>query len=198
MLWTIASTDGSLWQPSISDQGVVSVTDEPAVGAPAVLPGVGADWVPAISTGGVVSLSSSTQTGLPQAQLVDAMRTLWSFAADANGQPTVSDSQREVFMSTFYTDSAFMHWAMNPENDLAGYIIYLGNTSRQYNRVTTGVGLCACSTAQPGATVGGIQNGVLTYAAVTAYDQSGNESTFSAEVTMTKNVPLLHLLRQVK
>jgi len=33
---------------------------------------------------------------------------------------------------------------------------------------------------------------------VTAYDQTGNESTFSAEVTVTRAVPLLSVLRQVK
>jgi hypothetical protein len=60
------------------------------------------------------------------------------------------------------------------------------------------VGIISCSTAQPGATVGGILNGVPTYVTVTAYDLTGNESTYSAELSFTKTVPLLHVLRQVR
>ena len=95
-----------------------------------------------------------------------------------------------------YTGSILMHWAMNGESDLAGYRVYQGVASRTYAGYTD-VGLTA-TTGAPVATISGIGNSVLTYLAVTAYDATGNESTFSAEVSTTKAVPLLSVLRQVR
>lgn len=100
-------------------------------------------------------------------------------------------------MSTFYTGTAFLHWDMNTEIDLAGYMVYLGDVSRTYNRVTTSFGLTT-TTAQPGATITRIANGIPQYLTVTAYDTAGNESTYGNEDVITKDVPLLHVLRQVK
>jgi len=67
-------------------------------------------------------------------------------------------------------------WQANAEPDLAGYILYCGTASHVYTmnqklaKVLTG-------------TFPQLPGGKTYYCAVTAYDQSGNESPFSQEVT---------------
>ena len=95
-----------------------------------------------------------------------------------------------------YTGNVTMRWNMNSESDLAGYRVYQGVAPRTYTGYTD-VGLTA-TTGEPGTVISGIGNSILTYLAVTAYDATGNESTFSAEVSITKAVPLLRVLRQVR
>ena len=90
-----------------------------------------------------------------------------------------------------------VHWNMSTESDLAGYIVYRGSAPRAYEAMTTTLGLVSCSTGDPSGLIPGCANGVPTYLAVTAYDTVGNESTFSAEVSTSRAVPLLTLLRQV-
>ncbi len=69
-----------------------------------------------------------------------------------------------------------------PLNDLAGYRVYYGTTSRGYSSATD-VGRTTSSN------IGGLFYGVAYYFAVTAYDASGNESQFSNEVTKTGALP---------
>ena len=94
-----------------------------------------------------------------------------------------------------YTHSVRATWRMSTESDLAGYKIYTGLTSHVYGLYAT-VGLTT-STGTPNALISGIGNNIQTFVAVTAYDETGNESTFSAEVSVTRPVPLLTLLRRV-
>ena len=68
-------------------------------------------------------------------------------------------------------------WNPNTESDLGGYRIYYGNASRNYSHAlnvgnTTSV------------TIDGFFEGYTYYLAVTAYDYSGNESSFSQEVSV--------------
>ncbi|MEW6324490.1 MAG: fibronectin type III domain-containing protein, partial [Nitrospirota bacterium] len=69
-------------------------------------------------------------------------------------------------------------WDANTESDLAGYKVHYGISSRVYTQsinagnVTTRV-------------VSGLSAGITYYFAVTAYDTSGNESGYSAEVSKT-------------
>jgi len=95
-----------------------------------------------------------------------------------------------------YTGSATIHWAMSTDADLAGYKVYQGVLSGVYTR-TQALGLITCSTGQPGRVVDQIVNGAANYIALTAYDTSLNESLFSAEIVITKSIPLLTLLRQL-
>jgi hypothetical protein len=101
--------------------------------------------------------------------------------------------------STSYTGTATMHWDMSTAADLSGYRVYIGDATRLYDATKTQTfGVITCSTGQPAAVVTGIYNGILTYATVTAFDVAGNESTYSAEVTLERQVPLIHLLRQFR
>jgi hypothetical protein len=72
---------------------------------------------------------------------------------------------------------AILSWAPNTETDLSGYKVYYGTASGTY-----GVPLTVGTTTT--STVSGLSPGTY-YLAVTAYDTSGNESGFSAEVSKT-------------
>lgn len=82
-------------------------------------------------------------------------------------------------------------WSPNGESDLAGYKLYVGGTSHVYDgfRTITTTGILQVVT--------GLDNGLPWYAAVTAYDQTGNESIFSVEVSKVVTVSVLQLLRRV-
>jgi len=97
-----------------------------------------------------------------------------------------------------YTQSVLVRWATQSESDLAGWKVYQGTASRIYDGSKTVDAGMTLSTDFPASSIPGVGNNILTYVAVTAYDQTGNESTFSAEVTVTRAVPLLSVLRQVK
>lgn len=72
--------------------------------------------------------------------------------------------------------SVRLAWAPNRETDLAGYRIYHGTRSRVYDRVID-VGKITSFRVKD------LQPSVRYYFAVTAYDDAGNESNFSEEVT---------------
>ena len=96
-----------------------------------------------------------------------------------------------------YTQSVLARWDTQAESDLAGWKIYQGTASRIYDGSKTVDAGMTASTGAPYASIPGIGNNILTYVAVTAYDLTGNESTFSAEVTVQRAVPLLSVLRRV-
>lgn len=75
-----------------------------------------------------------------------------------------------------WAESATVSWDPNTESDLAGYKIYYGVNSHNYDNVID-VGNVTSFT------VTGLTAGVTYYFAVTAYDFSNNESGFSAEVS---------------
>lgn len=96
-----------------------------------------------------------------------------------------------------YNASRRINWAMNSESDLAGYIVYYGTASRTYSAMSTSIGLSGDgSTGAPSKIIAGLLDNTAYYFGVTAYDATGNESTFSGEVSTTINVPLVRVLKQ--
>jgi hypothetical protein len=74
--------------------------------------------------------------------------------------------------------SIALAWNRNPEIDVAGYRIYWGEVSRVYTEMRdTG--------SSPGGLVDNLNPGTPYYCAVTAYNAAGQESAFSAEITVT-------------
>ena len=74
-------------------------------------------------------------------------------------------------------------WNPNTESDLAGYRIYWGDASRSY---TAHVDVPAAANEQKQATIDITpEDGRTVYFAATAYDEAGNESDYSNEVTWT-------------
>ncbi len=90
-----------------------------------------------------------------------------------------------------------INWNMNGESDLAGYIVYYGTASRTYSAMSTSIGLSGDgSTGTPSKIISGLLDNTTYYFGVTAYDATGNESTFSGEVSVTVNAPMVKVLRQ--
>lgn len=87
---------------------------------------------------------------------------------------------------------------MNSESDLAGYIVYYGTASRTYSLMSTSIGLPGDgSTGTPSKIISGLLDGTTYYFGVTAYDATGNESTFSSEVTSLVTVPKVGILKRI-
>ena len=106
------------------------------------------------------------------------------FSADSSYIPIVpfvfGISLAFALVLCFSTAPAFaadvtLAWNPNTEEDLAGYRIYYGTASGDYD-YTMEVG------NQTEYTVTGLEEGLLYYFAATAYDLSGNESGYSNEV----------------
>lgn len=57
--WTLTSPNATVWTPSISTAGIVSVTDSGTAGDSVVFVGLdGNKWTPTISNGGIVTATS--------------------------------------------------------------------------------------------------------------------------------------------
>lgn len=74
-----------------------------------------------------------------------------------------------------------LEWDPNPEPTIAGYHVYIGNSSRNYSRVVD-VGL------ETSIALTNLTQGITAFFAVTAYDTDRLESPFSDEVFYTPPV----------
>ena len=81
-----------------------------------------------------------------------------------------------VVYSLVSAGTVTVSWDANSENDLNGYKIYYGKSSRNYDQVID-VGNVVTST------IGDLEANTTYYFALTAYDFVGNESSFSDEVS---------------
>lgn len=74
--------------------------------------------------------------------------------------------------------TAAVAWDRNPETNISGYKIYWGESTRQYTKVLD-------AGTEVEATLTGLTSGQTYFCAVTAYNTAGQESPFSAEVSLT-------------
>jgi PKD repeat protein len=81
-----------------------------------------------------------------------------------------------LFSSTGFTAQITLVWDPVNHSDLAGYKIYQGNSSLNYDFPTDAGNWTSC-------TIGDLLEGETYYFAVTAYDIYGNESDYSNEVS---------------
>jgi hypothetical protein len=100
-----------------------------------------------------------------QAELTKVQAELSVVKADLATCKTLCTAPKQVTLK----------WVANTEPDLAGYRAYCGKISRLYTINVSAAKLLAV-------TVPNLQSGTY-YCAVTAYDNAGNESGFSDEVT---------------
>lgn len=82
-----------------------------------------------------------------------------------------------------FAETVTVSWYANTESDLAGYHIYLGTESKNYDR---DIDVAGSDTMFAGIS---LQSGTQYFFAVTAYDTAGNESDFSEEVIFPDNRP---------
>ena len=80
------------------------------------------------------------------------------------------------------TATVTLAWDANSETNVAGYIVYWGTTSSNYN-CTTNVG------NQTTATLTGLTYGTTYYFSATAFDQDGLESDFAPEISYAPKPP---------
>ncbi len=80
------------------------------------------------------------------------------------------------------TGTATLEWSANSESDLADYWIYRGSASGAY-----GTPIATVPAGVSTYTVAGLQNGIVHYFVVSAYEIAGNEGPRSDEVS--KAVP---------
>jgi hypothetical protein len=68
-----------------------------------------------------------------------------------------------------------LNWNANTESDLAGYIVYYGNTSGNYTSYRDVGNVVSCQ-------INNVTEGKTYYVAIRSYDTSWNESAYSQEV----------------
>ncbi len=78
--------------------------------------------------------------------------------------------------------SATLQWSASSDSRVAGYRVYWGTNPRAYQQA---LGSGARASAGTNHVVGNLPSGRTYYFAVTAYDNNGAESAFSAEATKT-------------
>lgn len=83
-----------------------------------------------------------------------------------------------VFAPPGFSSDTTLAWNPSPEPEVAGYRLYYGYASRDYFPALEVGSLTSW-------TLSDLVEGIPYYFAVTAYDQAGNESDFSAEVSQT-------------
>jgi len=81
-------------------------------------------------------------------------------------------------LSATTAGTATLTWNASTESDLTGYKVYRGTGSGNY-----GAPLATLPKTTTSFTATGLQNGTTYFFVITAYDNSGNESTYSNEVS---------------
>jgi fibronectin type 3 domain-containing protein len=81
-------------------------------------------------------------------------------------------------LSASVAGTATLAWNASTESDLEGYKVYRGTGSGAY-----GAPLSTLPKTATSYTATGLQNGTTYFFVITAYDNAGNESTFSNEVS---------------
>lgn len=83
-----------------------------------------------------------------------------------------------LVLSPAPSGTATLNWSANSESDLAGYKIYRGTVSGGY-----GAPIAVLGSTVTTHTMSALQSGTTYFFVITAYDASGNESSYSNEVS---------------
>lgn len=86
-----------------------------------------------------------------------------------------------VSITNSFAAQVTLTWNKSNADDIAGYKIYYGNSSRNYNSIAD-VG------NQTSYTISNLVDGNTYFVAVTAYDINGNESGFSKEISYVASI----------
>jgi YbbR domain-containing protein len=91
---------------------------------------------------------------------------------------SISPRQIPVTLNITTASTATLSWNAGTESDLAGYKVYRGTASGTY-----GAPLATLPKTITSHTATGLQNGTTYFFVITAYDNAGNESAYSNEVS---------------
>ena len=97
-------------------------------------------------------------------------------------QPAASPSNQPAVQPTASpsTGSVTLQWNANTEPDLGGYKVYRATSSGSY-----GAAIATLPASATSYVASGLQTGVTYFFVISAFDTAGNESTRSAEVTVS-------------
>lgn len=91
--WALTSPDATVWGPSVSTSGIVSMASGGTVGDSVVFVGLdGTAWVPSISNGGIITATQSgiLSSAVIAASLTDSAGVTWTFYVDDTQQVRVT------------------------------------------------------------------------------------------------------------
>jgi cytolysin (calcineurin-like family phosphatase) len=135
-----------------------------------------------------LQLNTASGTTTSETDTISASATLSGLAAGTyNATITImasgsTNSPQQIpvslTLSTTAAGTASLTWNTSTESDLAGYKVYRGTASGTY-----GAPLATLPKTTASYTTTGLQTGTTYFFAITSYDSSGNESTFSNEVS---------------
>ena len=135
-----------------------------------------------------LQLNTASGTTTSETDTISASATLSGLAAGTyNATITITASGStnslqqipvSLTLSATATGTATLSWNAGSESDLAGYKVYRGTASGTY-----GAPLTTLPKTTVSYTTTGLQTGTTYFFVITSYDSSGNESTFSNEVS---------------
>lgn len=94
--WTLQSPDLTIWGPTISTAGIVSVASGATAGASVTFVGLdGHKWTPAISNGGIITATQGAILSASDAiaTLVDSADITWVFFVDDDSEVQVTTAE---------------------------------------------------------------------------------------------------------
>lgn len=128
-----------------------------------------------------LSPTSGTNTGTVNASVNSTGLAAGSHSAiitvTASGT-SISPRQIPVTLNVTTASTATLIWSAGTDSDLAGYKVYQGTASGTY-----GAPLATLPKTITSHTATGLQNGTTYFFVITAYDNAGNESAYSNEVS---------------
>jgi predicted phage tail protein len=147
-------------------------------------------WQQPLANGNTTGVTFNVTTTLAAG---DALDFVINRGADGNNaydstafDPTITFSSTTTTSTTSTTPppstgtaTVSLSWNRNTESDLAYYRVHYGTSSRSYSN-SIGVGTTTSST------ISGLTPGAIYYFALTAVDTSGNQSSYSQEVAISR------------
>jgi hypothetical protein len=117
-LWTLTDPNATVWGPSISTSGVITMTDGATAATTPIFIGLdGTGWVPSVDNNGIITVTSgsamaSTDTA---AVITDSNSITWTLFVDTSGQVNVTSSF--VLPALFRYPSTIISWTPTSSTD---------------------------------------------------------------------------------
>ena len=116
--WTLTSPNATVWGPSVSTDGIVTMTDGAVAGTVPIFIGLdGNAWNPTMSNGGIMTAATgSPMTSTDQAaSILDANGLTWIFYVDTDN--LVNLTTNAVIPASFRYPSVVVNWTPTASTD---------------------------------------------------------------------------------
>ena len=118
MAWTLTSPNATVWGPSVSTDGIVTMTDGAVAGTVPIFIGLdGNAWNPTISNGGLITATTgSAMASTDQAaSILDSNGLAWTFYVDTDN--IVNLTTNAVLPALFRYPSVVLNWTPTASTD---------------------------------------------------------------------------------